>query len=93
MYLIESSHTKEECLRALDELMAKSPERLEAFKFACASGDHRGWAIIDAKNMDEAKSYVPDFVREKAVFREVSAFTPEQLRKFHSTEVQPQPTV
>lgn len=93
MFLIESAHTKEECLRALDELMAKSPERLDAFKFACSSGDHRGWAIVDAKNLEEAKSYVPEFVRTKATFREVSAYTPEQLRSFHQAEVQPQPTV
>ena len=41
-YLIESPHTKEECLQALDDVLARGPEFLARFEWGCMSGDHTG---------------------------------------------------
>lgn len=82
-YLVESPHTKEECLRALDEIMAEGPSILNKFDWGCTAGDHTGYAIIEAENESTVKSMVPDFLRNKAKIVQVGKFTPEQIRSFH----------
>lgn len=82
-FVIESPHTPEECLRALDETLAKSPEILNKFVWGCAQGEHTGYAYIEAKDKDEATAIIPEFLQEKATVTEVSKFSPEQIRAFH----------
>lgn len=82
-FLVESKHTKEECLRALDETLAKGPEVLSKFDYACASGDHSGYAIVDAENESKVRGMLPSFLRDKARIIQVAKFTPEQIRSFH----------
>ena len=81
-YLVESHHTKEECLRELDEFATK-PEILSQFSWACGSGDHTGYGVIEAKSASEARDVVPDFVRSKAEVKEVANMTPETIRSLH----------
>jgi hypothetical protein len=84
-YMIESPHKPEECLRALDEGLAKGKEILDKFEFGCKAGDHTGYALVDANTGKEAlNKYVPDFIREKARIIEVGKFTPEMIKSFHS---------
>jgi hypothetical protein len=82
-YLIESPHTKEECLKALDETLAKGPDVLNRFEYGCMSGDHRGWATVEAGSENQAREYVPSFLRSKTRVVQVGRFTPEQIRSFH----------
>ncbi len=82
-YLLETPHTKEECLRELDGLLAKGPDVLDKFYWGCTKGDHTGYALVDAKNESDAKNLIPDFLREKARIIELSKFTPEQIKSFH----------
>jgi len=83
-YLIESPHTKEECLRALDEQLAKGPKVLERFSYGCMAGDHTGYALVDVRDEKEARDLVPAFLINKARIREVGIFTPEQIKSFHT---------
>lgn len=82
-YMIESPHTKQECLRELDDLSAKGKSALGQFYWGCGKGDHTGYAIIDARDINEARNLVPDFVRDKAKVVELSQFTPDQIRSMH----------
>jgi hypothetical protein len=82
-YLIESPHTKEECLQALDDVLARGPEFLSKFEWGCMSGDHTGWAVVEAESESAARSLVPALVRSKARVIEVGKFTPEQIKSFH----------
>ena len=82
-YVIESSHTPEECLKALDEILEKGPEILDKFVWGCTQGEHTGWAYIEAGNKDDVCAMVPEFLQEKTKVTEVSKFTPEQIRSFH----------
>ncbi len=84
MYLIETPHTKEECLRALDEELAKGPDILKKFYYGCSTGDHTGYAIVDVKNNAEARNLVPNFLINKARIVEVGQFTPDMIRSFHT---------
>ena len=83
-YLIESPHTKEECLRALDEIVESDPQLLERYEFGCMAGDHRGWVVVDAQDEREARDYVPLFLRPKSSVVPLNKFTPAQVRSFHS---------
>lgn len=80
-YVVESSHTEEECLQALDDAVEKGT--LEKFVFACKSGKHSGWAYVDADSEEAALEMVPESVRDKACAYEVSKFTPEDIKAAH----------
>ncbi len=69
--------------QALDELLEKGEEALKMFAFGCKSGEHTGWAYVDADSEDEALENVPEFIRDKACAHEVSMFTPEEIRAAH----------
>jgi hypothetical protein len=85
-YLIESSHSREECLQTLDDVLARGPGFLSKFDWGCMAGDHTGWAVIEAPNDTAARSMVPAVVRGKARVIEVTKFTPEQIRSFHQAK-------
>lgn len=82
-YFIEVSHTPEECLRALDEMKDQGTDILSMFRWGCNSGDHRGWAFVEADSEMDARDMLPPSVREKAVVVEVVEFTEDQLREMH----------
>ncbi len=82
-YLIESPHTDEECLQALDDIAAQQNELLGNCYFACQMGDHRGWAVVDKGSEAEAANLLPESLRSKARVYMVDQFTPEQIRSFH----------
>jgi hypothetical protein len=83
-YMITTPHTKEECLRTLDEQLAKGPEILKKFSYGCMAGDHTGYALVDVKNEMEARTLVPGFLINKARIVEVKEFTPEAIRLMHT---------
>jgi hypothetical protein len=84
-YMIESPHKPEECLKALDEELAKGKDVLEKMEFGCKAGDHTGYALIEATSESAAlDAYVPNFIRNKARAVEVSTFTPEMIKSFHA---------
>ncbi len=82
-YLLETPHTKEECLRELDDLLSKGPDVLDKFLWGCSKGDHTGYALVDAKDESDVRKLIPEFIRGKAKIIELSKFTPEQIRSFH----------
>jgi len=83
-YVIETPHTPQECLRALDEQLAKGPDVLKKFNYGCKAGDHTGYAIVDVMNEGEARSLIPNFLINKARIVAVDIFTPEVIRSLHT---------
>lgn len=82
-YLLETPHTKDECLRELDEVLSKGSDVLDKFYWGCSKGDHTGYAMVDAKNESDVKKLIPDFIRGKAKIIELTKFTPDQIRSLH----------
>ncbi len=82
-YLVESKHTQEECLRALDEVLAKGSDVLNRIEWGCMAGDHTGYSIVDARSESDALQIVPMFLRGKARAVKLNKFTPDQIRSFH----------
>ncbi len=82
-YFVESKHTQEECLRALDEVLAKGSDVLNRIEWGCMAGDHTGYSIVDARSESDALQIVPMFLRGKARAVKLNKFTPDQIRSFH----------
>ena len=82
-YLIETPHKAEDCLKALDEELAKGQHVLGKFEYGCMAGDHTGYAIIDAKTREDALKIVPTFLQNSTKIVEVGKFTPAMIRSFH----------
>jgi hypothetical protein len=86
-YLIETSHTPEECLLALDQVLERGPDVLDKFDWGCMAGDHTGWAVIEAESRSELEDKLPSSILDGARIVEVKKFTPEQVRSFHTEKV------
>jgi hypothetical protein len=82
-YFIESPHTVQECLNALDGILAKGAGVLAKYEWGCMAGDHTGYAIVEARSESEAKETIPAFLGGKARIVKLNKFTPEQIREFH----------
>ena len=84
-FLIESPHTEEECLKTLDHVVAMG--YVTHFQWACPSGQHTGYLILEASNKAEALMSVPPLVRNKARVTELVQFTSEQVKAMHNMKV------
>ncbi|MDI6858343.1 MAG: hypothetical protein QME71_08530 [Dehalococcoidia bacterium] len=82
-YIIESRHTPQECLRALDDVLERGPEVLDRFEWGCAKGEHTGWALVEAGSESEVRDMIPESVLDRTRIVEVSKFTPEKIKSLH----------
>ncbi len=82
-YLIESPHTNQGCLEALDEMLVNDPKLLAKFNWGCSAGYHTGWAIVEAENEAGARAILPISLRSQARIFVVDEFTPEDIRLKH----------
>ena len=64
-YLIISSHTEEDCDRAIEYILNYHTSYLTKFEWGCMDHDHNAYAIIDAENYEHAKMAVPPLFRDK----------------------------
>jgi hypothetical protein len=80
-YFVQSPHTEQECLAALDD--AKEKGLLGKVQFGCMSGDHTGYAFLHGKDEASVRQKLPQSIREKAKIQKVDKFTPEQVAGFH----------
>ncbi len=80
-YLVESTHTDEDCLHALDLVVAHG--HITHYDWGCESGVHTGWVIVEADSEDEALLSVPAMIRNKARAVKLTKFTPQIIQSFH----------
>jgi hypothetical protein len=79
-YLIETPHTKEECLALLKEVKAQG--YLRHFDWGCGSRVHTGWAIIEAEDDAQASLAIPPLVRSKARVVKLSKYDAASIESF-----------
>jgi len=80
-YLIESTHSKEDCLHALDLILAHG--YITHYDWGCEDGIHTGWAIVEADSNSEALLSVPPLIRDKARAVKLKKFSPEVIQSLH----------
>ena len=83
-FLIASRHEPDDCLRALDEELAKGPGILDKFVYGCKEGAHTGYAIVDVKTLSDALAMVPGFLQASACITKVDKYTPAEIKSFHA---------
>jgi hypothetical protein len=68
-YLVQASHTEEECGRGAEEwTQLDAPRKAELFdlvQFGCEAGVHETWLVADFDDEDEAWCYVPPSEKTK----------------------------
>jgi hypothetical protein len=82
-YLVESPHTADGCVQALDEISAMGPNALAKWQFGCMAGEHVGWAIVTAPNEQAALQLVPASLRDKARVHKLNKFSAAQVKALH----------
>jgi hypothetical protein len=82
-FVIQSPHTKEECLQALDDTLALGEDVLGTFEYGCSTGDHTAYGIVRAADLDAATRLVPENLRERATISEVTHVSADQIRQYH----------
>ena len=83
-YLLTCPHTPEDCVPDLDSILGHSQELLNRFEWGCTDGEHVGWAIVEAGNESVARMLLPVSIRQKASVRQVTKFTPQDIKNLHS---------
>lgn len=79
-FMIISPHTHEECTMVIKQTL--SIGYLTHFFWGCKSGDHTGYAMIDAENEHEALYAIPTVIRNKAKAIGVIQFDPEKVKNW-----------
>ena len=82
-YLVELPHTKEDCLEALDSVVAHSQSLMDRIDWGCGEDTHTGWLVIEAQDANAAKMMVPSNIRDTARAVQLNKFTNEQVKSFH----------
>lgn len=76
-FMVVSPHTHEECTMVIKQTLAIG--YLTNFWWGCKSGDHTGYALIEAENEKEALFSVPIIIRDKAKAIGVIQFDPDKV--------------
>jgi hypothetical protein len=82
-YLLTMPHTPEQCLKALDDMEATSPQLLAKTDWGCMAGDHTGYLMVHAVSEQAALAMIPAGERAQAKAIKLNKFTPEQIKSFH----------
>jgi hypothetical protein len=83
-FMIETTHTPEECLRDLDMVVAETPKLLDKVEWGCGSGVHKGWLTVSVDNEAAARNMLPAGMRSRSNVVALNKFTVEQIRSYHT---------
>jgi hypothetical protein len=76
-FMIISPHAHDECTVVVKQTLAIG--YLTHFWWGCKSGDHTGYAMIEANNADEALLSIPTMIRKKGRAIGLVQFDPEKV--------------
>ena len=79
-FIIISPHTHQECTMVVKQTLAIG--YLTHFYWGCKSGDHTGYAFLDAENESEALLSIPTVIRAKAKAIGLVQFEPKVVQKW-----------
>jgi hypothetical protein len=86
-YFVQATHTPEECLQGLDDIIAVGPREIEKYDFGCAVGDHSNhvcYCFAEAADEAAVRAMLPRGIRAQAQVTEVGKFTVDQVTSFHN---------
>lgn len=77
-YIIKSSHTAEDCTKAVKYFREHHAGFLTHFEWGCYDNDHTAYAIIEAENKEAAIMTVPPLFRDKSEVIKLTYFNPKK---------------
>lgn len=83
-YMVVTTHNADQCSQVMDDVVKQDRKILNKCWLGCMSGDHTGYAMVDAKNESDALKMLPPALRANAKATKVSKLTPKQIKKAHS---------
>ena len=83
-YMVETPHTKENCLSLIDEVHAQG--YLSNFDWGCRAGVHTGWIVVEAEDEEQARMAVPPLVRKTAKVIRLNKFDAGEVNVLHAEE-------
>ena len=75
-YIVISSHTAEDCKRAVKYFQEYHANFLTHFEWGCYDDDHTAYAIIEAESHEQAKMSAPPLFRDKTRVIKLTTFKP-----------------
>jgi hypothetical protein len=85
-YFVELSHSSNECLNALDQILNYNPRLLNSFWFGCSSGDHTARAALEGRNEQEVREMIPSNQWDKLNIIKVEKYSPEHIHTMHDEQ-------
>ena len=86
-FIVISSHTAEECRKAVKHFSEYHATFLTHFEWGCYDNDHTAYATIEADNHEEALLAVPPLLRHSARAIKLTTFDPRnKTEKLHQKE-------
>ena len=82
-FMIISPHTMQECKQVVKLTLAAG--YLSHFEWGCKSGDHNGYAMIEAESEQQALLSIPTVVRHKGRAIGVAEFDPKDVETWDVT--------
>jgi hypothetical protein len=86
-YLVQASHTVEECGTGAEEWtrldLPRKEELFDKVQFGCEADVHETWLIAEFENEDEAWSYVPPTEKAKTRIVPVNSYSFEEMVGAH----------
>jgi hypothetical protein len=76
-FMVISPHSHEECTFVIKQTLAIG--YLTHFWWGCKSGDHTGYAMLEASSADEALLSIPTMIRKKGRAIGLVQFDPEKV--------------
>lgn len=77
-YIVISSHTAEDCRKAVKYFREHHAGFLTHFEWGCYDNDHTAYAIVEAENHEQAKMAVPPLFRDKTKVVKLTNFDPKK---------------
>jgi len=81
-FFVSAPHTKEECVKTLDEAKAVSPGFLNKCDWGCMAGDHTCYLVLEGKDEAAVLNMLPASMKNAKIVR-LNKFTAEQIATFH----------
>lgn len=81
-FIVVAPHTKEQCLKALDDVKAMGNKLLEKCDWGCMAGDHTCYVVLEGKDEAAVRKMLPgDW--SNATVQKLNKFTAAQIASFH----------
>ncbi len=83
-YMVVTTHNADQCLQVMDDVVKQNRKILDKCWMGCMSGEHTGYAMVDARRESDALKMLPPALRTNAKATRVSKLTPKQIKKAHA---------